>query len=141
MNLFELQLQRSTGDWIECTKGFVHQKDIWVCSHSARHTNPLLLTARKLMRIPTGILLRVHRQQLQQLVHTCLNTLGVPAQQLGYRGNVVLNSSVRKQAHRLHGVAHAATQVLYVKAVDVLAVKKDVTTIMAHHAVDHFEDC
>ena len=139
VNFFELQLQCSAGDWIECTKGLVHQKDIWVCSHCARHANPLLLTARKLVRIPTCILLRVHRQQLQQFVHTSLNTLSVPAQQLGDRGNVVRNGSVGKQAHRLHGIAHAATQVLHVEAVDVLAVKKDVAAIVADHAVKHFE--
>ena len=66
--------------------------------------------------------------------------MGVPAQQLGYGGNVLCDGSVREQAHRLDGITHAATQVLHVEAVDVLAVEKNVATVVADHAVDHFED-
>ena len=92
------------------------------------------------MRIATGVLPWVHGHQFQQLVHTGLHTLSIPAQQLGNCGDVVRDGSVRKQANLLHGIAHAATQALYVKAVDLFAVKKDLASIMASHAVDHFKN-
>src|SRR5699024_490131 len=48
LDIYQLILQTSTRDGIDCAKRLIHQDHWWVCSYTAGYTNALLLTTGEL---------------------------------------------------------------------------------------------
>lgn len=105
-------LQGATGDRIERAKRLVHQQHLWIGGQRARHADPLLLSAGKLVRITVAKLVRIEMQQRQQFIDALKDALTRPFQQLRDGGDILLHGPMGKQTDRLYGVAHASSELL-----------------------------
>src|SRR4051812_31239662 len=76
----------------------------------AGHADALALAAGELGRVAVARLVRVERDELEQLVHARRDALLVPAEQPRDGGDVVLDLEVREQADLLDRVADLAAQ-------------------------------
>ena len=139
VNARNFQLQRGPRNRVQRAKGFVHQQYFRVACQRPRHPDALLLAARKLVRKALAVALGRELQQRHQFGDACVNLRFWPLEQRRHRGNVFFDAPVRKQAHRLNGVAHAAAQGFGLETANLVAGKKNAAAVMLDQPVHHLE--
>ncbi|MCY1239990.1 hypothetical protein D9M72_528170 [compost metagenome] len=127
--LAQLAVQRS--QW------FVEQQHRRLVHQRAGEGDTLLLTAGKLMRKAWTEGGRIELEQLEKFVHLGVDTRALPTEQRRYRGDVLRDGTVRKQAVALDRISDAAAQFIAWQRTVVLTVEADRPRSRLHQPIDH----
>jgi hypothetical protein len=140
LDAYELLSNLGAGDRVEGTKRFVHQYNRRVDGERARDTHSLSLSARQLVRAPTGEDVWWKTDEVQQLMGPRSAARGGPLLEAGDNRHVLLDSHMGKEADILNDVTDAPPQLNRVPVSRVAPFDHNRARGWHEEAIDQLED-
>src|SRR6266568_1206635 len=111
---FEFALDFGAGNRIKRTERFIHQENRRISGKRPCQPNPLLLSARELVRVTPGEFTRGQPYNLQHLLDARRNSLPLPTFERWDDCNILFHCVMRKEANVLNCVSDMPPQFNYI---------------------------